>query len=330
MDLPAVVYTIRLLVRDTFRQAVASSVFWVMLAFSGLCILVCLSVSVRGDQPLRHPGEPTEFLPHGFPVDPQVAARSGVDLVSGDLTVGFGAVRLELGRDAEDAVRFFQLLLAGGVADTMGILLALLWTAGFVPGFLEPASAAVLLVKPVPRWALLAGKYLGVLAFVAVQAALFVGGTWVALGLKTGIWHTAYLWCVPILVLHFAVFFSFSALVGVCTRSTVACVVSSLALWFVCWGTNVAHLAHLAGPEQGLTPARFLTEAGYWILPKPAEVNFLLQQALDSSAFFARLPEFNALAQRDAVDPVSLVLTSAAFIAVMLTLAGRRLVRMDY
>src|SRR5271166_4757294 len=148
MNSPAVVYSIRLLVRDTFRQAVASSVFWLMLGCSAVCILVCLSVGVRGAQPLHHPGELSEFLPRNFPVDPQKAALSGVDLISGELTVGFGAIRMELGRDAEDSVRFFQLLLAGGVADTLGILLALLWTAGFVPGFLEPASAAVLLAKP--------------------------------------------------------------------------------------------------------------------------------------------------------------------------------------
>jgi ABC-type transport system involved in multi-copper enzyme maturation permease subunit len=329
MDSPAVLYTVRLLVRDTFRQAVASSVFWLMLGFSGLCIAVCLSVSVSGDQPLRHPGEPTEFLPRNYPVDPQKAALSGVDLVSGELRIGFGAVHLELGRDAEDAVRFFQLLMAGGIADTLGILLALLWTAGFVPSFLEPGSAAVLLVKPMPRWALLAGKYLGVLAFVGFQAAIFVGGTWLALGIKTSVWHPAYLLCVPVLVLHFAVFFSFSAFLGVCTRSTVVCVVGSLAFWFVCWGTNVAHLAYLAS-TGGATPGRFLAEAGYWVLPKPAEVNFLLQQALDTSSYFARLPEFNSLALNDAVNPLTLALTSAIFLAAMLILAGRRLMRMEY
>ena len=82
----------------------------------------------------------------------------------------------------------------------------------------------MLLAKPVPRWLLLAGKFVGVLAFVALQGSLFVGGTWLALGVRTGVWDAAYFLCVPLLLLHFAVFFSFSAMLAVATRSTVACV----------------------------------------------------------------------------------------------------------
>src|SRR5580704_8787430 len=48
--------------------------------------------------------------------------------------------------------------------DVAGLLLALLWTAGFLPTFLEPAHASILLAKPTPRWQLLVGKFVGVLA----------------------------------------------------------------------------------------------------------------------------------------------------------------------
>ena len=71
-------------------------------------------------------------------------------------------------RERSDAVHFLELLLAGGIAGTLGLLLALVWTAGFVPTFLEPSAASVLLAKPVARWQLLLGKYLGVLTFVGV------------------------------------------------------------------------------------------------------------------------------------------------------------------
>src|SRR5262249_52015854 len=74
------------------------------------------------------------------------------------------------------------------VADWAGLLLALVWTAGFLPSFLEPASVSVLLAKPVPRWLVLAGKVLGVVAFVGVLAVAFVGATWLALALRTGVW----------------------------------------------------------------------------------------------------------------------------------------------
>ena len=63
-----------------------------------------------------------------------------------------------------------ELILAGGIAGTFGLLLTLVWTAGFVPTFLDPSAASVLLAKPSPRWQLLLGKYFGVLAFVGFQS----------------------------------------------------------------------------------------------------------------------------------------------------------------
>ena len=60
----------------------------------------------------------------------------------------------------------WSLILAGGIAGTLRTALTLVWTAGFVPTFLEPGAASVLLAKPVERWQLLLGKYVGVLAFV--------------------------------------------------------------------------------------------------------------------------------------------------------------------
>src|SRR5262249_46159981 len=143
MNLPAALYAIRWLVKDTFRQAVASGICALMLGVSGLCVLVCLSVGVAGGAPLHRPGQQAEFLPAGDnDATPEKLANQGVDVISGDLTLAFGAIRLQLGRDREDAVRFLQLLLAGAVADTAGILLILVWTAGFLPTFLDPSAAA--------------------------------------------------------------------------------------------------------------------------------------------------------------------------------------------
>jgi ABC-type transport system involved in multi-copper enzyme maturation permease subunit len=329
MNSPAVLYVFRWLARDTFRQARASALFWVMLAASGVCILACLSVGIEGATPLRHPGELTEFLPRSAAVDPEKAAGSGVDLVSGQMTIGFGLLRVELGRDAEDAVRFLQLLLAGGVADTAGILLALLWTAGFVPAFLEPSSASVLLAKPVPRHVLLTGKFIGVVAFVAFQATVFIGGTWAALGLRTGVWHPLYLLCVPVLLLHFALFFSFSALLGVLTRSPLLSMLGSLLFWFVCWGVNFSHLAALAAPGSPGGAWQHAVTAGYWVLPKPADLNFLLQELVESAAYFARVPALSTL-RAEAVNPAATLGTSVLFIVAALALAGRRLRLADY
>src|SRR5262245_58370631 len=92
-----------------------------------------------------------------------------------------GLFTFDIGKSRDDSVRLIQLWLAGVLADTVGVLLALLWTAGFLPTFLEPHAVTVLLAKPVPRWSLLVGKYLGVVLFVALHAVLFVAGTWLGI-----------------------------------------------------------------------------------------------------------------------------------------------------
>src|SRR5262249_5301558 len=154
-----------------------------------------------------------------------------------------------------------------------GTLLLLIWTAGFLPEFLQQSAASVLLAKPVPRWSLLVGKYLGVLSFVAFQVTVFIVGTWAAVGIKTGIWLPSYLMTIPILLLHFAVIYSFSALLAVWTRSTVACVFGTVVFWLICCAMNYGRHTMVALdvlPYSGVV--QWAVEAGYWVLPKPADL----------------------------------------------------------
>jgi hypothetical protein len=334
MNLPTAILTIRWMFHDTLRQALASGVFWLLLGVSVLGTVLCLSAGIdEGPVSLQRPGELPEMLPRNAPAaDREKAAQLGVALVRGELTLGFGAIRVPLRRDGEEAVHFLQLLLAGGVADALGILLALVWTAGFLPTFLEPSAASVLLSKPVPRWSILVGKYLGVLAFVGFQATIFVGGTWMALGLRTGVWSLPYLLCIPLLLLHFAIFFSCSALVAVCTRSTVACVFGSVLFWLLCWGLNYGRHAVVATPElQTLSPAfRGLVEITYWTLPKPADLSMVLFDGLQAGNSFSRLFEYQTLQSQGAFCPELSVLSSVVFILAILAIAGRQLQITDY
>src|SRR5205814_3532248 len=93
----------------------------------------------------------------------ELAMRDRVPVIAGKLTLAFGAVPVQLARDRVHAVRSLEVALAGFVADAAALLLALMWTSAFLPTFLDPAAASVLLAKPVPRWSILAGKYIGVL-----------------------------------------------------------------------------------------------------------------------------------------------------------------------
>ncbi len=179
MNSPTAIRVVRCMIRDTVRQSLASRGFWLLLGLSGLCILICLSVSIQGATAVRPAGEIELF---GADRQPYTGLNQG----RGTISLGFGAVHVEQWRNPESSIRMLEILLALIVGGAVGMLLLLLWASGFLPEFLQPRAASVLLTKPVPRWALLVAKFLGVLAFVAFQVAVFVLGTWAALGLRTG------------------------------------------------------------------------------------------------------------------------------------------------
>jgi hypothetical protein len=325
------------LVRDTFRQSLAYGIFWILSAVSLVSIALCVSVTVEAPPTLTAEDGTTDFLPRHDPDanDRQRAEISGVKIAEGNMSLAFGAIRLPVARDARAAVHFLQLVLACGVADTLGLLLTIVWTAGFLPGFLDGRNVAVLLAKPASRSLLLGGKFVGVLSFVLLHATTFVGGTWLALGLRTGVWDAAYLWSVPLLLVHFAVFFSFSLLLAVFTRSTVVCVFGSVLFWFLCWGMNfgrheVVAENYRAGQTVFGREAVNLVEAAYWTLPKPADVGMLLYDALDAAGDFGQVAAFQQVKDHGDFHPYLSLATSLAFMVLLLAGASRQFAALDY
>jgi ABC-type transport system involved in multi-copper enzyme maturation permease subunit len=327
--LPAAIYTIRCLIRDTFLQSLHSRAFWLILGLSFLCILLCLSVRLEGTTAYRVSGDQEWYGADNKPY-------TGMNPGQGYLSLAFGAIRLSMFRDGPTQVNFLHALLAKWGAGTVGILLAVLWSAGFLPDFFRAEAATVLVAKPVPRWALFVGKFLGVLVFVAFQAAVFIGGTWAALGLKTGYWAPGYLLSLPLLLLQFVIIFSFSALLAVRWRNTVVCVVGSVLLWGVCSAVNLKRHALVSqpqtSPEAGpYSPgSQWVAETGYWVLPKPADLGFLLDEALQSGRHFRSMRELEAARDRNALYPELSVYTSLLFTLGVVGFAARRFTLTDY
>jgi ABC-type transport system involved in multi-copper enzyme maturation permease subunit len=322
--LPTTVRTVRWMVRDTFRQSLASKLFWVMIGLTALGTAFALSVSITGtDERPRHPHELPLYVPRGQGAD-------GIDEPRGQVSVGFGLVTYAVAKSRADSVRELQLWLAGVAADTVGVLLALVWTAGFLPSFLEPHAVTVLLAKAAPRWTVLAGKYAGVVLFVALHATLFVGGTWFGLGAATGVWEPRYWLAVPLLVANFAVFYAVSALLAVWTRSTVVAVFGTLLFWLLCWAMNFTYF-RLVAPADGITPAAsLLVEVGYWVLPKPLDLSGLFFDAMGAGTFSAPVPEVEAAKARGVYHPELSVLASLAFAAGVLGVAAHEFRKQDY
>lgn len=327
--LPSIIRTVRWMVRDTFRQSLASKLFWVMLGITVICTVFCLGITVDtpGDRE-THPDELPLRTPKG---ENPAAEAEGIRVSGGTMTFGFGLFHAPVPKFKADAVRFVQLALAGILADTIGVLLALLWTAGFLPTFLEPHAVTVLLAKPAPRWSLLVGKYLGVVLFVALHATLFVGGTWLGIGISTDVWNFHYWLAVPLLIVNFAVFYAFSAFLAVCTRSTVVAVFGTLLFWILCWAVNMTHHHLIAVEMPGMTPmASFLLDVGYWVLPKPLDMNQLFFDSMDAKAYSTPIPEMAAVKAKGQFFPEMSVVASLLFAVGILALAVYEFRTMDY
>jgi ABC-type transport system involved in multi-copper enzyme maturation permease subunit len=328
--------TIGYLVRDTFRQARSHGILAVLLLISLLLIVVCSSISVSGPETLAVGEDNPDFISRkdADAANPEKLKQSGVVVADGKMSLAFGAIQVPLARDTKGAVHFLELLLAGGVADTLGLMLTLIWTAGFLPGFLDGRSISVLLAKPAPRRVLILGKYFGVLTFVLANAVIFVVGTWTAIGLRTGFWDPTYLLAIPLLLLHFSIFFGFSVLLAVTTRSTVVCVFGSLLFWFVAWSVNFGRHAYFASSDMVSESLRSsllgnVIDIGYWVLPKPADLGVLLFDSLGAQDHFGKLLDPTALSAHGFSMALS-VLTSLAFAAVVLLASVRKFAATDY
>ncbi len=324
------------LVRDTFRQSLAHGIFAVLLLVSLLSIAICLTIHVSGRPTLQQGDENPDFLSRNDidAADAEKLKMSGVIVADGQLTLGFGAMSVPWARDTAGAVHFLELILAGGVADTLGLLLTLVWTAGFLPSFLEGRNISVLLAKPAPRWVLLFGKYLGVLLFVLFHAVIFVGGTWLAIGWRTGFWDPTYLLTIPLLLLQFSIFFAFSVLLAVWTRSTVVCVFGSIIFWCVAWSMNFGRHALVTSTDLLSSSVRStyvssIVDFGYWVLPKPADMGLLLYEALDAGHDFGNMLDSSAL-EAHGFSMLLSVLSSMAFGIVVLLISAHTFQTADY
>jgi hypothetical protein len=320
---PGLVTTLWWLSRDTFRQARANKVLLLALIMVGLGIGLCLSVRVQGPPSLRVQGS-AELL------DPQGRPLAHADAEKGKMTIGFGIMTVGQFRGTEAQVHFLQALLALWAAGLIGTLIVLAGTASLLPESLKPSAASVLFAKPISRTVLIFGKILGVLGFVAILSLLFVGGTWVALGLRTGVWPLGYLATWPILMTQFTSLYAVSALAAVATRNTAAALFAPLAFWLVCTGTNQAHETLRVRQETAAVPrmTRVAAGAAYWALPQPVDFARLLEDSVGSREHFGS--SVSPGPRTNLATAAASIGTSLLFAAILFGLSARQSQTTDY
>jgi ABC-type transport system involved in multi-copper enzyme maturation permease subunit len=128
-------------------------------------------------------------------------------------------------------------LVEGGLVNSLGawvvLLAGVIVTAGFIPNMLQKGAIDLLLTKPMSRPLILLFKYVGGLLFVLMLTAVAVGGVWVVVGLRTGVWSPGLLYSVGGITFYFAILYACSTLVGVLTRNPIVSIVVTVCFWFL-------------------------------------------------------------------------------------------------
>jgi ABC-type transport system involved in multi-copper enzyme maturation permease subunit len=158
--------------------------------------------------------------------------------------------------------------IVAGAAYWIGILLSLFASAGLFSDLQAPGRVELLLAKPIARLRVLVGHVLGVLAAIAALVVYLMGGTWLIMSLKSGVWNPRFLLSIMIVIGMFGVMYAAILLMSVWTRSTALSLIVAYGLIFVSLVmAGSAQIAPMLGP---------VGEPVFWglyhVLPNFAEV----------------------------------------------------------
>ena len=256
-----------------------------------------------------------------------------------DPSLFFGAIPLtSLGLSLGVYIYFIEGLLVNGIGAWVGILIGVVITAFFIPNMLRKGTIDLLLAKPIHRTTLLIYKYIGGLTFVFLNSLVAVGGMWLSIGFRSGVWATGFLLTIFVLTFFFAILYAVSALFSVLTRSAIVSILMTFAAWFLLWivGTGYTQLEVIRN-DAGLS--KQLTIPG-WIYASVDKIHYVLPRTKDLDILTTKLllrgvmTEGEIRAQKlDVLPQISWgesLAVSGIFIAVMLGLACWRFARADY
>jgi ABC-type transport system involved in multi-copper enzyme maturation permease subunit len=242
--------------------------------------------------------------------------------------------------------------LVNGFGAWVAILVGIVITAFFIPNMLRKGTLDLLLVKPMHRTTLLIFKYLGGLSFMFLNTAFAVGGIWLVLGLRSGIWAPGFLMTILVITFCFAVLYSVSALFGVLTRSPIVSILMTILVWGFLFLLGWIHsgleatrktppaVANLAGREApgGESPMQrrfpewvYVTvDTLHYVMPRTRDLTHLNSQLIIRGVLLDDNPRLRELNKEPPFNWTESLTVSGIFTAVMLGLACWRFGTRDY
>jgi ABC-type transport system involved in multi-copper enzyme maturation permease subunit len=191
---------------DAYRELNSRKLFWIVLAISGLIVVVFGMVGVDSGG--------LTFLHWSLNFGPSTAIMSQEFFYKQIMFVGLG-------------IKFWLTWVA--------TILALVSTAGMMPEFVSSGSIDLALAKPITRARMFLTKYLAGLLFVALQVSIFAVAYFLIIGLRGGAWEPRVLLAVPLVVAFFSYLYCICTFLGLLTRSGIASLLITLLIWACCF-----------------------------------------------------------------------------------------------
>ncbi|MCG3191552.1 MAG: hypothetical protein DIJKHBIC_00780 [Thermoanaerobaculia bacterium] len=201
----------------------------------------------------------------------------------------------------------------------VGTFLAIFATAHLVPRLQEKGTIDLYLSRPIGRVPLLLSRYAGGLLLAAFNVAYLMVSIWLIVGIKTGVWNERFLFGGGIILFAIATLLAFAFLVGVVTSSTAVSIMTSYGLFFMA-SILTAHekIAAAMSMDWGAS----LVHAGYWVLPKTAQLGQAIVVLVSGGTGMHRPPP--------PVDPWAVYGTTGLFGLLALTWACWLFSRKDF
>jgi ABC-type transport system involved in multi-copper enzyme maturation permease subunit len=178
-----------------------------------------------------------------------------------------------------------------GAAYWMGILLALFASAPLFSDLQADGRVELLLSKPISRLQALTGHAAGVWLAIVVLTVYLMGGTWLIMSLKSGVWNPRFLLSIALVVGMFAVMYAPVMLMGVWSQSTALALIVSYGLIFV---SMVLAGADQIGPLLGPV-AKPVFWGLYHVLPNFTEVTVIVTKLAKDQAVSSWYPVWSSL-----------------------------------
>ncbi len=114
------------------------------------------------------------------------------------------------------------------------VFVGLIITSPMIPETFRSGSLHLLLSKPIARPLVFLTKFFGGTVFVLVNMAFVLTGLYLLVGWRLDIWNIGLLYCIPLLLFVFIIFYSVSALTGLIWNNPIICVVVCIVFWIFC------------------------------------------------------------------------------------------------